>query len=100
MDKSIQMGRGKLLGTCPQTSHQVHPLLVSTTNWHLPSTSIRIMSCAAAAAYLQVPLRRSLGWKAETRQSVLGGKTGRPGLPIHIFSEDNFMDPILISPHI
>ena len=86
-------------GTCPQTSHQVHPLLVSTTSWCLPSTSTRIKSRAAAAADLQYPLRRSLGWKAEMKHSVLGGKTGRPVLQILIFSGDNFMGPILASPY-
>ena len=32
-------------------------MVVSTTNWHLPTTPTRIKSCAAAAADFQHPLK-------------------------------------------
>ena len=35
--------------------------ILSTINWNLPSTSTRIKSCAAAAAYLQYPLKEVQG---------------------------------------
>ena len=52
-----------------------------TTNWHVPSTSTRIKSWAAAAADFQHPLKRA---QAENRYDPLCvlGKTGRTGLQI------------------
>ena len=49
--------------------------------WHLPSTSIRMKSCAPAAANLQHPLQEL---RAESRKGrpVLRGKPGRTGLPM------------------
>ena len=45
---------------------------LSITNWHLPSTSKEIKSCAAAVADFQYPL--SSGWREEMRHSVLEEK--------------------------
>ena len=50
---------------------------LSTTNWDLPPTSIRVKSCAAAAANLQQPPERSSGRRAEMRHSVLRAGGGR-----------------------
>ena len=53
----------------PQVAH------LSITNWHLPSTSKEIKSCAAAVADFQYPL--SSGWREEMRHSVLEEKLAR-----------------------
>ena len=46
----------------------IHQSLRSTTNWHLPSVSTRIKSCAAAAADFQDPLK----WvRVENRNEAL-----------------------------
>ena len=71
---------------------------VSATHWRLPLTSTRTESRAAAAADFQHALK-GVRDGGEGRHSVLGGKTGRPVLQILIFSGDNFMGPILASPH-
>ena len=44
---------------------------VSTTNWHLPCTSTRIISCAAATADFQHTTEWSSGWRAEMKHFVL-----------------------------
>ena len=49
-------------------------LVLSNTNWQVPSTSARIKSCAAAAADFQYPPERSSGWRAEMRHPVLWEK--------------------------
>ena len=41
------------------------PCVMSTTNWHLPSTSTRIKSCAAVAAGFQHPLKGVQGGEQE-----------------------------------
>ena len=62
---------------------------LSTTNWHLPSTSTRIKSCAAAATDLQYPWKE---FKVESRNEALCAweKIGRTGLQIHIFRRSWF----------
>ena len=52
-----------------------------TTNWHLPSTSTRIKSWAAAAADRQHARKE---FRVEIRNEALGalGKTGKTGLQI------------------
>ena len=50
-------------------------------NWHLPSTSTRIKSCAAVAADLQHPCVGSSGSRTEMRHSALE-ITGRIGFQI------------------
>ena len=54
---------------------------VSTTNWHLSSTSIRINSGATAAADLNTPWKE---FRMESGNETLcaSGKTGRMGLQI------------------
>ena len=61
--------------------------ILSTANWHLPFTSARIKSCAAAADDLQHPLK---DFRVESRNeaSVLGGKIGRTGLQIVRYSQE------------
>ena len=53
-------------------------------HWHLPSTSIRIKSCAAAAADLQHLLKEL---REDSRKEALWaqGKTGWTGLQIDVF---------------
>lgn len=57
-------GPSPALCQCPHCVHHWHRLslflsyFVSTTNWHLPSTSERIKSCAAPATDLQHPLKK------------------------------------------
>ena len=54
-------------------------LVESTTNWHLPSTFIRIKSGAAAVADLHHPLKGVHGRDQEPGTLCLG-KAGRRGL--------------------
>lgn len=54
-------GPSPALCQCPRCVHRLSLFLsyfVSTTNWHLPSTSERIKSCAAAVTDLQHPLKK------------------------------------------
>ena len=73
--------------------------ILSTTNWHLPSTSTRSKLCAAATADFQHPLKGVQG--GELRHAVL-----REKLPKQVFKQIFyepiilFCEPILISPHI
>ena len=62
---------------------------LSTANWHLPSTSTRIKSCAAAATDLQYPWKE---FRVDSRNEVLCAweKIGRTGLQIHIFRRSWF----------
>ena len=64
--------------------------LVSTTSWHLLSTSTRINSYATAAADLQHPMKE---FRVEIRNRALctQGKTGRIGSQI----VRHFQEPIL-----
>ena len=72
---------------------------VGTCHGHLPSTSMRTESCAAAAADFQHSLKNS-GWRGETKHSVLREKlTGRSS-DSYVFSGAAFISPILVSPHI
>jgi len=48
-------------------------LQIGSCHWHLPSTSIRIKSCAAAAADFQDPLKGVQGGEKKMRNSVLRG---------------------------
>ena len=63
---------------------QKERLIMSTTNWHLPSTSTRIKSYAGIAADFQQPLK---GVRVKCRNEAFCalGKTGRTGLQIDIF---------------
>ena len=68
---------------------------MSTTNWHLPSTSTRIKSCAAAGADFQHPLK---GVQSGDRNEALSA--GSTGLQIVMtISRSDFMSLILVSPH-
>ena len=72
---------------------------VGTCHGHLPSTSLRTESCAAAAADFQHSLKSS-GWRGEMKHSVLREKlTGRSS-DSYIFSGADFISPILVSHHI
>ena len=68
--------------------------ILSATDWHLPSTSVRIQLCAAD---LQYSLKRVQGGK-HTWGTLCSGKNwqGRSS-DTQIFSETNFMSPILVS---
>ena len=57
---------------------------LSTTNWHLPSTSTRTKSCAVAATDLQHSLKGVQGGEQKWGRLCFE-KTGRTGLPIDIF---------------
>ena len=61
-------------------SLQYCQLQVGTCRGHLPSTSTRIKSCAAAAADLQHPLKGVQGG-VQKWGSLCSRKTGRTGLP-------------------
>ena len=71
--------------------HTVHGVLAariwSSLPFPPPSTSIRINSCAAAAADLQHPLKE---FSVESRNKVLcaQGKIGRTGLYIIRYSQE------------
>ena len=75
-------------------------LELSTANWHLPFTSIKITSCAVAAANCQHPLDRSSRWRAEMRHFVLCKNCQNTSLDSLIPSGADFMSQILVSPHI
>ena len=96
----LVLAMGTLLTEPPGKSKRVgHDLATEQQQQHgrLPSASVRIKSCAAAAADFQHPL------KVESRNEALCalGKTAITGLQIvKYFSGANFMSPILISPHI
>ena len=62
---------------------------LSTTNWHLPATSARIKSCAAAAADFQHPLKGFQGGEQKWG-TLCPGKTSRTGLQIVRY----FQEPI------
>ena len=75
---------------------------MSTTSWHchgcLPSTSIRIKSCATEAADFQYPLKE---FRVESRSEALCVPRKLAG---HVFRQiflgADFMSPVLISSHI
>ena len=94
----LALAMGTLLTEPPGKPERLgHDLATQQQHGHLPSASIRIKSCAAAAADFQHPL------KVESRNEAFGalGKTGITGLQIvRYFSGANFMSPVLISPHI
>ena len=79
-------------------------LQIGTCHGHSLSTSTRIKSCAAAAVDSQHPLKGVEGGEAEMRHSML--RKGRWGnwqnrtSDSQIFSGANFMNPVLVSPHI
>ena len=69
-----------------------------TTDWHLPSTSTRIIkSVAAAAADLQCP-RKGVQGRGQKWGTLSFGKTGRTGLQTDVF-RSQFMSLILVPPH-
>ena len=69
--------------------------MLSTTNWHLPSTSTRIKSC-----WLSTIPERNSGWRAEKRHSVLWEKLAEQVFRwLNNFTVD-FMSPVLVSPYI
>ena len=95
----LVLAMGTLLTEPPGKPKRVGHDLATEQEQHgrLPSASVRIKSCAAAAADFQHPL------KVESRNEALCalGKTAITGLQIvKYFSGANFMRPILISPHI
>ena len=61
--------------------------ILSTANWHLPFTSARIKSSAAAAGDLQHSLKDSRV-NSRNEASVLGGEIGRTGLQIVRYSQE------------
>ena len=79
-------------------------LQFGTCHGHFLSTSTRIESCAAAAVGSQHPLKGVEGGEAERRHSVLRkgtwGNWQNRASDSQIFSGANFMNPVLVSPHI
>ena len=73
--------------------------MLSTTNWHLPSTSERIKSHVAAVADLQHPLKVA-GWLSGMRHFVLEKNWQNRLQIVRLCSGTHFMSPILASPHI
>ena len=69
-----------MMGPCQRHKFEV-------ANWHLPSTSTRIKSCAAAATDLQHPPVESSGSRTEMRHSALE-ITGRIGVQIVRYFQD------------
>ena len=66
-------------------SGKVCQLQIGTCHAHVPSTSTRIKSNAAAAAGVQHPLNRVQSGDKEWEHCLCSGKTGRAGLQIVIF---------------
>ena len=64
----MALGRGSFLQYIQVLVVTVKGTQVSTTDWHLPFTSTRIKSCAAAAADLQHPLEE---FKVKSRNEAL-----------------------------
>ena len=64
---------------------------VSATNWHLPTTSTRVKSCAAAAADFQIPPKGVQGGE-QTWGTLSLGITDRRVLQIVRY----FQEPILL----
>ena len=75
-------------------------MAVSATNWHLPSTSTRTKSHAAAAADFQLPLKGVQGGEQKWGPPCSGKNWQNRSSDSHIFSGDHFMSPILASPRI
>ena len=72
---------------------------MSTENWHLWSTSIRIKSCTAVAADLQYPLK-GVQHGEQKKGTLCSGKHWQDrSSDGQIFSGANFMSPNLVSPH-
>ena len=75
-------------------------LLLPTTNGHLPSTSTRIKSWAAAAADLQHPRKGAQDGDQEWGTLCSGKNWQNRPSDSKIFSGDDFMSPMLASPRI
>ena len=74
-----------------------HIMSASTTNRHLPGTSMRIKSCAATAADLQHPLKE---FRVEGRNEAFCAPRKLAGQVFtQIFSAADFLSSILLSPH-